>query len=489
MAMTDTGAKHASKLRNSILIILVLLIVIPVLLWLLLFKANHFSLEVRLLGEQHMIVAIGEDFTDPGAELYLKGTLIGRRGIPVKGQLTPGDQLDVTTPGNYHVTYDAQWHSLSSYTARMITVVDRTPPEITLFSIPGHYTIPGEEYEEEGYSAWDEVDGDLTAYVTRLKNSEYVTYLVMDKAGNQTSVRRKIHYYDPVAPEITLLGDSIMYVQAGQGFTEPGWTAQDNADGDITDRVTVENKPDKYLAGSYQVVYKVKDHTGNVAEATRTVVVQPKGVPKTIYPEEKIIYLTFDDGPGPYTTELLEILEKYDAKATFFVVDSKYNDLMKDIVEAGHSVGIHSVSHSYKTVYASADAFFQDLLNMQKIIYEETGVETYLMRFPGGSSNTVSSFNPGIMSYLTQAVQDNGFQYFDWNVDSNDAGGAKKAEQVFENVKSGVQNRRVSIVLQHDIKDFSVEAVEKILIWGLENGYKFLALDMTSPTAHHGANN
>jgi hypothetical protein len=93
------------------------------------------------------------------------------------------------------------------------------------------------------------------------------------------------------------------------------------------------------------------------------------------------------------------------------------------------------------------------------------------------------------MSRLTKAVQDMGFQYFDWNVDSNDAGGARDAATVAANVIAGCSVRRVSVVLQHDIKGFSVEAVEKILIWGIENGYKFLALDMTSPTSHHGVNN
>ena len=82
-----------------------------------------------------------------------------------------------------------------------------------------------------------------------------------------------------------------------------------------------------------------------------------------------------------------------------------------------------------------------------------------------------------------------GFQYFDWNVDSNDAGGAKTAEKVYENVISGVKNRSVSIVLQHDTKGYSVDAVEKIIKWGLENGYTFLPLKSNSPTAHHGVNN
>ena len=487
--MHTTQEKRMPILGRILLVILIFAVLLGVLAYVVLFRLNRFSLEVRLNGDREMSMAVGEDFPDPGADIFLRGTLFLRDGYPVEGQITIAGQVDPSVPGTYYISYDGSWRNLNTAVSRQVTVEDRTAPEITLISDPGHYTIPGEDYVEEGFSVWDDCDGDLTAYVTRIQEDGYVTYTVADQAGNRTSVMRKIYYYDPISPEITLLGEATMYVTAGAGFTDPGCKATDNGDGDISDRVTVTGEPDKYLAGSYEITYTVKDSTGNESCVTRTVVVEPKGIPQTMMPEGKVIYLTFDDGPGPYTRELLRVLEKYGAKATFFVVDSGYDELIKEIVEGGHSIGIHSVTHEYKSIYASADAYFQDLLTMQQLIYELTGVETYLMRFPGGSSNTVSSFNPGIMTYLTEAVQDNGFQYFDWNVDSNDAGGAKKAAEVFENVKAGVENRRVSIVLQHDIKAFSVEAVEKILKWGLENGYQFLALDMSSPNAHHGVNN
>ena len=487
--MELSASKSVIKFRRQMMLTLLFLVMLPMLLWVFLFRANRFSLEIRLLGEQNMVIAVGSEFTDPGAEAYMKGTLIARKGIKVAAEIIPGQQVNSGIPGTYFMTYDANWHGSSASAARCVTVRDMEPPSITLFSVPGSFTIPGERYQEEGYSAWDAVDGDVTDYVTRVVDEDYVTYVVVDRAGNRSSVRRKIHYYDPVAPEIHLIGDGTVYMDAGTEYKEPGWRAVDNCDGDITQLVQVENRVDKYRAGAYQVIYTVQDDTGNKIQAVRNVVVEPIGIPKTVTPEEKVIYLTFDDGPGPYTRDLLKILEKYNAKATFFVVDSDYNELMSDIVMAGHAIGIHSVSHSYRTIYASAEAFFQDLLAMQQIIYDLTGVHTCLMRFPGGSSNTVSKFNPGIMSYLVQAVEDNGFRYFDWNVDSDDAGKAKDAKKVFENVTEGVEGRRVCIVLQHDIKDFSVEAVEKILAWGLENGYEFRALDMTSPMAHHGTNN
>ena len=89
------------------------------------------------------------------------------------------------------------------------------------------------------------------------------------------------------------------------------------------------------------------------------------------------------------------------------------------------------------------------------------------------------------MSWIAEEVVDRGFRYFDWNVDSCDAGGAKTADQVYENVISGIKGRKVSIVLQHDTKGYSVDAVEKIIQWGLEHGYTFLPLTSTSPTASH----
>ena len=164
--------------------------------------------------------------------------------------------------------------------------------------------------------------------------------------------------------------------------------------------------------------------------------------------------------------------------------------LLNNIVKAGHGIAIHSVTHDYSKIYASEEAFFNDLYKMQQIIKDYTGVTTTLMRFPGGSSNTISkNYCPGIMTQLTKAVKDQGFQYFDWNVSSGDAGGAKTADEVYNNVIQGISGKKTAVVLQHDIHGFSVDAVERILIWGIQNGYSFQALTSSSPVCHHGVNN
>lgn len=454
-----------------------------------LFRLDHFSLKVEPNMQAYLSIGQDEQFQEPDAEVKLVCDLLPWKGIPVDARLSVEHSVNPDQPGVYDVSFHAAWRGLDGTAVCTVVVRDTRAPLITLNEIPDFFTIPGETYVEEGYSAVDNVDGDITEKVVREETNGVVTYMVTDDAGNTATVTRAIRYYDSILPQILLTGDDTVYMEAGSEYMEPGWIAFNNRDGNLTEQVQVTGTVDKYRAGTYPLTYTVTDSDGNVTEVIRNVIVEPKGIPETIIPDGNVIYLTFDDGPCAYTLQLLKVLEHYGAKATFFVVDSEYPDILKQIVEDGHSIGIHSVKHNYRAIYSSPEAYFDDILTMQQIIYDATGVMTYLMRFPGGSSNTVSSFNRGIMSYLTQAVEDNGFRYFDWNVDSMDAGGAKEKEDVFKNVVSGVYGQRVSIVLQHDNKDFSVAAVEKILIWGLANGYRFLALDMTSPMAHHGVNN
>ena len=234
------------------------------------------------------------------------------------------------------------------------------------------------------------------------------------------------------------------------------------------------------------------DDAGRATTAQRTVIVEAAKQPEIVQPEGRVIYLTFDDGPSAYTEELLAILEKYNVKATFFVVGNNSNlaKRLKAIADGGHSIGIHTMTHNFAQIYASEEAFLQDLYGMQALIYEHTGIHTTLMRFPGGTSNTISAnYCKGIMTQLAKTVTALGFQYFDWNVDSDDAGRAKTAEQVYQNVVNGIGNMKVAYVLQHDSKAYSVDAVEKIIQWGLANGYTFLPLTTQSPAYHHGTNN
>ena len=440
-------------------------------------------IKVHLNGNQEMSIEYESEFTDPGAKAYINGKA-SDSPVAVHGKVNT-DKL-----GTYYLTYSA-WQLIDHDSVqRTVSVVDTTAPVIILMSDPEYYTLPGEEYQEEGFVAVDNYDGDITDQVIREEADGVISYTVVDSSGNRATVTREIPYNDPIAPKLSLLGEQDIKIVAGSEYEDPGFTALDNCDGDITDSVKIDGEVNIYSADTYTLKYTATDSYGNTATATRTVTVEPIVQPDTVTPEGKIIYLTFDDGPGPYTKDLLEILDKYNVKATFFTVNGKYNDLIKKEYEAGHSIGIHSATHDYETIYASEEAFFQDLQEQQKIIQEQTGEKTTLIRFPGGSSNTISRhYCEGIMTQLVQDVTDLGYQYFDWNVTSGDAGETTDTEEIYENVIKGCSSQDVSIVLQHDIKAYSVAAVEKIIIWGLKNGYTFLPLEVTSPGAHHGTNN
>ena len=167
------------------------------------------------------------------------------------------------------------------------------------------------------------------------------------------------------------------------------------------------------------------------------------------------------------------------------MVNTAYIGTISRAAQEGHTVAVHTTSHNFHSIYASEAAYFEDLETMRNIIGEKTGITPTLIRFPGGSSNTVSSFNKGIMTRLTALVEEAGYTYFDWNVDSNDAVGATSANAVYNNVISGVSKRNASVVLMHDTKGYTVDAIEKIIVWGLDNGYTFLPLTEGSPTCHH----
>lgn len=476
--------KGGSLSNKNLLIVAGVALVVLVLL---ICQAVSMSVDLKLSvngGTEPLTLVYGPDtrYVEPGATASASGKDV---------EVTVSGEVDTEKLGTYTVTYRARYLWLSKTVKREVKVVDATAPVITL-NDHGTVTLPGEDYVEEGYTAVDDYDGDITDKVQVRAEGDTLYYTVADSSGNETTVLRTILRADLVSPVITLSGDAIMTIKAGSTYAEPGFSAADNVDGDLTAKVQVSGTVDTYRAGTYTVTYTVTDAYGNTTTAERTVVVETIKQPDTVTPDGKVIYLTFDDGPTRYTQSLLNVLEKYNAKATFFVVNTGYNmkTLLNAMVDGGHGIGIHTMTHEYSEIYASEEAYFADLLGMQNVIKNYTGVTTTLMRFPGGSSNTVSKKHcPGIMTKLTQAVTDQGFQYFDWNVSSGDAGSAKTADEVFTNVIQGIGSKKTAVVLQHDTQKFSVEAVERILIWGIENGYSFQALTPNSPVCHHPVNN
>ena len=206
----------------------------------------------------------------------------------------------------------------------------------------------------------------------------------------------------------------------------------------------------------------------------------------------KTIYLTFDDGPSPNTPRIISILNSYGIKATFFVKNTSYNDYMKDIVNNGNVIALHSYTHDYKTIYSSDEAFYQDLQNISDLVYLQTGVRSNIMRFPGGGSNTVSKkYSPGIMTRLTQGVAERGYVYYDWNCSSGDAMKNTVPKETIVASCKKVPSASNVIVLLHDTgaKNTTVEALPEIIEYYLSCGYTFSTITADTPPVHHKVNN
>jgi len=310
-----------------------------------------------------------------------------------------------------------------------------------------------------------------------------VKYSLKYYGRNITSIR-KVNVVDKVSPTIKLNGDSEITLSRGIDYTEQGFIATDNYDGVITNKVLVENKV-LDTPGTYEIIYSVEDSSGNSYSIKRTVT--------RLNDNNGIIYLTFDDGPSSNTSKILDILKEQNIKATFFVVNygSSFDPVVQRIVNEGHTIALHSYTHNYKIIYASEEAYFDDLYNLKNKVKNTTGVDSNIIRFPGGTSNTISSFNKGIMTKLAIAVKEKGFHYFDWNVDSKDAGSAKSSIDVYNNVMSGLILNKSNVVLMHDLSYNikTVDALKNIIVDSKNKGYTFAKITYDTPMVAHRVNN
>lgn len=231
---------------------------------------------------------------------------------------------------------------------------------------------------------------------------------------------------------------------------------------DTTDRL------EALLKASEEVWRGGNAGTGTASEEELAFLPETEDVYKSdvVLPEGRKAYLTFDDGPSVYTAELLDILAEYQVKATFFVTGKRkeqYGYIYRRIVEEGHTLGMHSYSHEYNSIYASLENFQNDLETLQNFLYQETGVTSHFYRFPGGSSNQVSQTN---MRELTGYLKEKGISYFDWNISAGDATSRYvSSEQIVNNVVNALSSHRVGVILLHDAADkrSTVDALPKLI--------------------------
>lgn len=202
-------------------------------------------------------------------------------------------------------------------------------------------------------------------------------------------------------------------------------------------------------------------------------------------PEERKIYLTFDDGPIPGVTEkLLNVLKEQNIKATFFIVGKEIpgrEDILKRIYSEGHTIGLHTYNHKFKNVYKSEDAFVDEMLQTRKKINEILNINPTAIRFPGGSSGRMTQ-------ELLDKLHSNNMKVFDWTIDLHD--GCASEVSVSELIKNGTKfnpkYRRLIILAHCNSNNINtVKALPEIIKFYKELGYEFAAIGEDTPDYYY----
>ncbi|WP_353066201.1 immunoglobulin-like domain-containing protein [Arcanobacterium hippocoleae] len=273
------------------------------------------------------------------------------------------------------------------------------------------------------------------------KLGEYEIEYTAQAYGMSSTAKRIVEVKDTKAPEIKLAHGAQVELMHAAKWGET-FTATDNVDGDLTAKVHIAGSVNPDAPGEYELTYQVTDASGNTATQIQKVKVLPpkSDVVDPAAGKDKVIYLTFDDGPSVHTARLLDILKARNVPVTFFVTGTAPREMIGRAAREGHSIGVHTYTHDYAQIYASDAAFWADIEQIAAVVREQTGKDTRLLRFAGGGSNTVSrKYSPGIMRRLVQQAAQKGYVYFDWNVSSGDASAAATKESVLAAMKQGVQ--------------------------------------------------
>lgn len=444
--------------------------------------------KLSLNGNHAVKIPVLSSYVDSGAT-----ATADRKDISDRIQVI--NNVDTSKVGSYSVEYILNYKNKTYTTSRKVDVVDIESPVISLEGEEEMTLSSMDFYMEPGYSSFDKYDGDLTneVNITRTEEDDTFTiiYTSIDSSGNSSEKKRIIHIKDITPPVITLKGSTSITINTGSKFEDYGAEAADDIDGDLSDRIITSGTVDTSMDGEYSIVYSVYDSSGNKATAERHVTVKSKGAS-----QGSMVYLTFDDGPSSNVTpQILDTLKANGIKATFFIINFSDDNaaLIKRAIAEGHTIGIHGYSHNYEKIYSSDSAFMDNVSSLKQRIMDFTGYDPFCIRFPGGSSNTVSKqYSHGIMTRLSQKVTQAGYSYYDWNVSSGDAApnGASK-DAIIKNVSKGLRKNRTNIVLMHDSesKQSTADALQEVINYIKANGYTFAPISRDTTPVHHGIAN
>lgn len=386
--------------------------------------------------------------------------------------------IDTKRVGNYTVTYQIKDYKKTC----TVSVKDTKAPKL---KVKTYTTDLKEDVKPNSFVESVEDDSKVTlSFKNKVTKDEKqtVTIIAKDAYGNCTMKETTLTLVKDI--EKPIIHTDTISVYAG---SKPNYKSYVEVTDNLDSKPKIKidsSKVKTKKTGTYKLLVTATDRSGNKAKAKINV---------TVEEPSKVVYMTFDDGPSENTDKILKILKKYDAKATFFVTgnNQKYNSSIKKAADQGNTIALHTYTHDYANVYSSTTAYFEDLQKVSDMVKQITGKAPKYIRFPGGSSNTISAqYSQGIMSALDNMVHERGYEYFDWNCSSGDAASNTVPTQDIVRNATSCDYEQI-MILFHDSspKTTTVEALPEIIKSYKERGYVFKGISDDTPIFHHGVNN
>lgn len=408
----------------------VLVMLILIVLTLLFFFLNYFGVfhpSLHLIGKQTIQIEVNTPYHEMGVK-----ALSGFKDVSSLVQINNPVVTDKL--GEYRVEYSYQ----QAIIERVVKVIDTTSPSVTLNGLSNQVVFQDEPYQELGVRASDnskqEPKIEIKGKVDTNKLGQYsIEYRVSDSSDNQNSVTRLVEVVE------NPLNRKIIYAHDELDNTELNWW-----------------------------FHKASDHQRKAASLDESILEQYQAY--YLGPDEKVIYLTFDEGGNDvtYIKEIANVLNNNDIQATFFLTRNyiaNEADFMLELVKHGHEIGNHSVNHYKMNEYASAsgiDTFVKEIMRTEKTIYEVTGMTPpKIFRFPSGTYSIRALALVHLLGYRTFFWS---HAYYDYDQDVS-------SQMAFNNMITHLHPG--AIYLLHPSNKGNYEAMEDFIKEAVHQGYRF----------------
>lgn len=409
-----------------------------VIVFALLYVIFHYGIirpRFELLGDKKVTLALNEHYNERGYEIFY-------RFHSYHDEVEVSNDIDENKIGTYTITYYVP--SLDIRLKREVKVMDKKKPILKLNGSKQVYTFVNNEFKDEGASAYDDYDGDLTSKIKVKSNVDLskegnykIVYSVQDAAGNKQSIKRSVIVKkDPTKVKLSYNYDDYNNTAMQWWFTKSKTHQRE------------KGALDAKLLKKYDAYYIGED--------------------------EKVLYLTFDEGGSDktYIKQIAHLLDRYEIQGTFFLTRNyilSEPDFIRDLAAHGHVVGNHTRNHLNMSTLANGkevDKFTDEITSVEKAYMQVTGQEMIkVFRFPKGEESERSM----------KMLQDLGYRTYFWSHAYYDFAGQLSYDTAYRYMADYYHDG--AIYLMHPNNKGNYDALEDFIKLMLEKGYHFKTVD------------